>query len=665
MQVRLRSVDEQLVSQLAQAMRIRPATARCLVARGVEGPNDAKGFVDPRLAALRPPAGLAGLPVAVARIADAVQRKERIGVFGDYDVDGVTTAALLTTFLRSVDADVIVAVARRDAGYGFTTAAAADFAQRGAKLIVTGDCGTSDIDAITAAAAFQMEVIVVDHHTVPSADRPHPSLSLVNPFRSDSTFPFRGMASVGLAFYVAAAVRTELRERGHFRNHPEPDVRELLDLVALGTVADLVPLAAENRILTALGLRKLQPVVDSVSSRDGRADPRAAVAASRRSGVRPGIAALLAVANVDPEREIDAHTIAWKLAPRLNAPGRLGAAEPSLSLLLADESTAAERAAVLEAANTERRQIQERVLTEALEQLGDRDPGPAIVLAGEGWPTGVVGIVAAKLVDKYQRPAFVIGVDPVNGLGRGSARTVPGVNLYKALNEAAQTPGILGRYGGHAAAAGFTIQRENIEALTEALGSACAKLAEGSGPTPIGREVDAEVRLVEVDERLATELAGLGPFGQQNPAPVLVARGTRVTAVRRVGRDKHLKLTLEDDRGTSRSAIGFGLGDRDVPMGARLDLAFVPTISTWQGRRSAELTLFDLDVTERPAPIELTSESRAEGSPASTGPSSARGSGPTRDASALATPPESASAIRAEVYGPLRPPLPPDPIALS
>jgi single-stranded-DNA-specific exonuclease len=653
-QVRLRSVDERLVSQLAQAMRIRPATARCLVARGVEGPNDAKGFVDPRLAALRPPAGLAGLPVAVGRIADAVQRKERIGVFGDYDVDGVTTAALLTTFLRSVDADVIVAVARRDAGYGFTTSAAADFAQRGAKLIVTGDCGTSDIDAINAAAAFQMEVIVVDHHTVPSADRPHPSLSLVNPFRSDSTFPFRGMASVGLAFYVAAAVRTELRERGHFRNHPEPDVRELLDLVALGTVADLVPLAAENRILTALGLRKLQPVVDS------HADPRAAVAASRRSGVRPGIAALLAVANVDPEREIDAHTIAWKLAPRLNAPGRLGAAEPSLSLLLADESTAAERAAVLEAANTERRQIQERVLTEALEQLGDRDPGPAIVLAGVGWPTGVVGIVAAKLVDKYQRPAFVIGVDPVNGLGRGSARTVPGVNLYKALNEAAQTPGILGRYGGHAAAAGFTIQRENIEALTEALGSACAKLAEGSGPTPTGREVDAEVRLAEVDERLATELAGLGPFGQQNPAPVLVTRSARVTAVRRVGRDKHLKLTLEDDRGTSRGAIGFNLGERDVPMGARLDLAFVPTISSWQGRRSAELTLFDLDVTERPAPIEVTSESHAVGSSAE--PSIAHGSGPTRD---LATAPESTSAIRAEVYGPLRPPLPPDPIALS
>ncbi len=626
-------------------MRIRPATARCLVARGVQEPNDAKGFVDPRLAALRPPAGLAGLPIAVARIADAVQRGERIGVFGDYDVDGVTSAALLTSFLRSVEADVIVAVARRDAGYGFTTGAAADFAQRGAKLIVTCDCGTSDLDSINAAAALNMEVIVVDHHTVPSADTPHPSLSLVNPFRADSTFPFRGMASVGLAFYVAAAVRTELRERGHFRNRPEPDVRELLDLVALGTVADLVPLASENRILTALGLRKLQPT-DSDRT---------------RSGVRPGIAALLAAANVDPDREIDAHTIAWKLAPRLNAPGRLGAAEPSLSLLLADESTAVERAAVLEAANTERRKIQERVLSEALEQLGDTDPGPAIVLAGEGWPTGVVGIVAAKLVDKYQRPAFVIGVDPTNGLGRGSARTVPGVNLYKALTQAAQTPGILGRYGGHAAAAGFTIQREHIAALSEALGTACATLAEGSGPTPTGREVDAEVRLAEVDERLATELAGLGPFGQQNPAPVLVTRNAKVTAVRRVGNEKHLKLTLEDDRGTSRSAIGFGLGDRDVVVGARLDLAFVPTVSTWQGRRSAELTLFDLEVMERPAPIDVTSPLGDDEAPGVA--AAVREVLAMRAAQSTGEP--TAIAPAAPTEPPSLPPLASDPIALS
>jgi single-stranded-DNA-specific exonuclease len=441
---------------------------------------------------------------------------------------------------------------------------------------VTGDCGTSDLDAIAAAAALGIEVIVVDHHTVPAADRPHPALSLVNPYRADSTFPFRGMASVGLAFYVAAAVRTELRERRYFdrgdrTGRPEPDVRDLLDLVALGTIADLVPLTGENRILTALGLRRLQ------------------------SRARPGVAALLAAAGVDADREVDARTVAWKLAPRINAPGRLGAAEPSLALLLADADSAAERAQALEAANAERRAIQDRVIGEALALLGDRDPGPAVVIAGEGWPAGVVGIVAAKLVDRYQRPAFVVGIDPETGLGRGSARTAGGVNLYRALCEASPC---LDRYGGHAAAAGFTVRRESIAQLSESLAGACARLAAGSGPVAAGRDIDAEVRLAEVDERLAQELAGLGPFGQDNPSPVLVTRNVRVTAARRVGDGSHLKLTLEDDRATTRSAIGFGLGDREVDVGARVDLAFLPTVSTWQGRRSAELELSDLAIAD-------------------------------------------------------------------
>lgn len=585
MDLQPRTVDERLVERLASALRVRPATARCLVGRGVADPGDARGFIDPRLAALRPPAGLAGFACAVSRIADGVERGERIGVFGDYDVDGVTTAALLTSFLRAAGAAVDVAVARRDAGYGFTPGAAAEFAVRGCRLVITGDCGTNDHEAIAAAAARGIDTIVVDHHAVPPADAPHPAVALVNPYRADSTFPFRGMASVGLAFYVAAAVRTELRERGFFsvsggapggapgRPRREPDVRELLDLVALGTIADLVPLTAENRILTSLGLRRLQ------------------------ARARPGLASLLEVAGVDRDREIDARTISWKLAPRINAPGRLGAAEPSLALLLADAETAPARAGVLEEANTRRRALQERVLAEALERVGD-DPGPAIVLAGEGWPSGIVGIIAAKLVDRYQRPAFVVGIDPESGIGRGSARTAGGIDLYRALAEAASTHGCLDRFGGHAAAAGFTVSRDAVGALTEALGGACARLAAGSGPIPTQRWFDAEVGLAEVDERLAQELAGLGPFGQANPPPVLVTRNARVTALRRVGDGSHVKLTVEDDRAASRGAIGFGLGERvgalGIDVGARLDLAFLPTVSTWQGRRSAELELADV-----------------------------------------------------------------------
>nr|HEX4315461.1 single-stranded-DNA-specific exonuclease RecJ [Kofleriaceae bacterium] len=575
--MRVRSIDEGAAGRLANALRVRSATARCLVARGVTEPSAAQGFIDPRLAALRPPVELAGMTDAVTRLADAVVRGERIGVFGDYDVDGVTTAALLTSFLRDSGAEVACAVARRDAGYGFTTAAAADFAARGCAVVVTGDCGTNDLDAIYAGAALGLEVIVVDHHTVPAAGTVHPALSLVNPFRPDSKFPFRGMASVGLMFYVAASVRTELRDRGWYRTRPEPDVRELLDLVALGTIADLVPLSAENRILTSLGLRRLQ------------------------ARARPGVAALLAAAGVGPDREVDARTVAWKIAPRINAPGRLGAAEPALQLLLATGAEAEQRAAQLEGLNAERRAIQQRVLDEALSIIeakgGEAALGPAIVLAGEGWPHGVVGIVAAKLVDKYARPAFVIGVDPETGTGRGSARTVKGINLYDALEEAAPW---LDKFGGHAAAAGFTVRRENVAAIHDALGAAVGrvtKLADGSGPTRTAADadIDAEVRLGEVDERLAQELASLGPFGQDNPAPLLGARSLLVTSVRRVGDGAHLRLTLDD--GTAiRSAIGFRLGDREVGVGARVDLAFVPTVSTWQGQRSAELEVADLAV---------------------------------------------------------------------
>jgi single-stranded-DNA-specific exonuclease len=331
----------------------------------------------------------------------------------------------------------------------------------------------------------------------------------------------------------------------------------------------VAPLDGDNRVLVRAGLAAL---------RDAR---------------RPGVRALLELAKIDPGTAITSEDVAFRIAPRINAPGRLGAAEPSLSLLLADPETAPERAQALEAANAQRRAIQDKVMDEALAMLGDEDPGPAVVLAGEGWPAGVVGIVAAKLVDRYQRPAFVIGIDRETGIGRGSARTCAGVNLYQALATAAP---LLDRFGGHAAAAGFTIQRGAVPALIEALGGAVTRLAEGSGPVPSGRDVDAEVTLAEVDERLAQELAGLGPFGQENPAPLLVTRGARVTQVRRVGDGSHLKLTLEDDHSSVRSAIGFNLGDRLVEHGARLDLAFVPTISTWQGRRSAELEVADLTV---------------------------------------------------------------------
>lgn len=564
----VRAADRTAVQQLAQSLGVRPVTAQCLASRGIVEAEGARTYLDPRLAHLRPPSGLAGLPRAVDRLCRAVCAGERIGCFGDYDVDGITTAALITGFLRALGASVVTRVAHRDAGYGFGDGAVDFFADRGCSLIITGDCGTSDEAAIRRAAGHTIDVVVIDHHTVPDAAKQgeHPAYALINPLRSDSTFPFTGMASVGLAFYVMQRVRTRLRELGFFGSRPQPDLRDWLDLVALGTLADLVPLSKENRILTHAGLRKL---------------------AQRR---RPGLVALLARAGVGPGDVIDERVVGWKIGPRINAPGRLGDASPALDLLLAESMGEAEAAAdKLELANGERRAVQERVIAEALAQLGSSDPGPAVVVAGQGWPSGVVGIVAARLVDIYKRPTFVIALDDERGIGRGSARSHGGVDLYGVLSNCSDH---LQRYGGHAQAAGLTVSSEQVPQLRESIWRAVSGARSESAAG--GPSADAEVDLAEVDEGLADELGSLAPFGKGNEQPVLVGRALTVRDSRRVGDGSHLRLVLEGQGGAVRGAIAFGLGERDPGAGTTIDCAFSAGISTWRGGRSVELQVRDL-----------------------------------------------------------------------
>jgi single-stranded-DNA-specific exonuclease len=564
--MRMRTASDAAVAALCSELGVRRVTARCLAGRGVVDRDGARAFLEPRLGNLRAPHGLTGLERAVDRLARAALSGERVGCFGDYDVDGVTTCALLATSLSAMGANVVPRVARRDAGYGFGVGELDALVAAGCGLIVTGDCGTSDTAALAAARDRGVDVVVIDHHTVPAAGEldAHPAFALINPFRADSTFPFRGMASVGLAFYVMQAVKGVLRERGGFRARPEPDLKQTLDLVALGTVADLVPLHGENRILTSHGLKLL---------------------GERR---RPGLSALLAVAGVAPGDPIDEKTIGWKLGPRLNAPGRLGDAAPALELLLCrDGARATAIAAEVEQLNQNRRVEQDRVLAEAEAALDGRDPGPAVVVAGAGWPSGVVGIVAAKLVERYRRPAFVIAIDEA-GVGRGSARTYGEVDVYRALAAAAPS---LARFGGHAAAAGMTLRADAIPALRDALGHAVELQTDGGGQAPT--ELDGEVELAELDVGLVEELGKLAPFGKGNEAPLLMGRRLSVLDSRRVGDGSHLALTLGDAGGRRMRAIAFGMGPRDPGKGAALDVAFTPAISTFRGDRAVEMTVKD------------------------------------------------------------------------
>jgi single-stranded-DNA-specific exonuclease len=539
------SVDDAVAAALASEAKLRPLTARVLVGRGIARADLVSKFLEPRLGDLRRPEGMADLERAIDRLVAALAAGETIGVFGDYDVDGVTTAATLASALRALGGKVIARAASRHAGYGLGVEDVARFAAEGCRVLVTGDCGTSDHEALRAGRERGLDVIVIDHHELPSGESA--AYALVNSRRPDDTFPFKGLASCGVAFYLAAALRTRLGAAF--------DPRELLDLVALGTIADLVPLTDENRILVAAGLKTL----------------------SARK--RPGLAALIERAEI-LDGAITAHQAAFRLTPRLNAAGRLGEAQLALDLLLASPADAPRLAAAIDDQNTERQRIQELVWMEARAQAAGQADAAAVVVGAEGWHQGVVGIVAARLVDEYARPAIAIGFK--DGQGRGSARTVTGVNLYEAL---AACDGHLTKFGGHAGAAGMSLAIERLDGFRAAFVAEAARQLNGRASVAV--EVDAEVALSDLDLPFAEELARLAPFGQANREPLFALRGVTARSTRVVGK-KHLQLTLDHDGATSE-AIAFGFGESDPGPGAVLDLVATAELDTFRGARRARL----------------------------------------------------------------------------
>lgn len=552
-------MDEAASAALASTLGLRPLTARVLSARGLSDDAAARRFLGPKLADLRVPDGIADLDRALDRLAQALRDGETIGVFGDYDVDGVTTAAVLTEALRRLGGRVIARVASRFAGYGLGAQEAAAFCDEGCTVLVTGDCGTSDREALLLCKERGTDVIVIDHHQIP--DGPSAAFALINPHRADDRFAFKGLASCGVAFYLMATLRTRLREKGDAAGAAAAfDPRSLLDLVALGTLADMVPLVAENRILVTAGLGEL----------------------TRRR--RPGIKVLADLAELAPGTPIGSEQVG-RLTPRLNAPGRLGEARPALDLLLAlTENEALLHGAAVEDANKRRQGIQAEVWQAALaEAEAEAAAGKAaIVVGGEGWHPGVVGIIAARLVDRFARPSVVIGFR--DGIGRGSARTTRGFDLHRALESCREH---LVVSGGHAAAAGLTVRHEALPALREAFVALAAAHAGQDGGTEPSVEVDAVLELRDLDLPQIEELERLGPFGTSNRQPLLALPGLVTRATRVVG-EGHLQLTVER-AGAVAEAIAFGLGPQDPGPGAAVDLVACAEIDTFRGYRRPRL----------------------------------------------------------------------------
>jgi single-stranded-DNA-specific exonuclease len=499
-----------------------------LAARGHADAEAAKRFLRPLAEHLHDPAALADGPAAAARLARAVEAGETIFVHGDYDVDGACAAALYARYLGALGARVVPFVPHRlRDGYDFSAAGLAAARAAGASVILTADCGTVAAGPVAEARSAGMDVLVTDHHAVgPDAAR---ATALVNPQRADCAYPDKALCGAGVAFKVCELV-------GRLLGRAPEELHGFLDLVALATVADLVPLQGENRALVRLGLRRF-------------AQTRVA-----------GLSALLARAGLDPAAVTATH-LGFVLAPRLNAVGRMGDSADALRLLLTEDAgEAAALAERLDEVNRERQAEDRRTLDEALGLLA-RDYDPArdygVVLASEGWHPGVIGIVASRVVERIHRPTVMVALEGEKG--RGSARSIPGFHLYEAL---LRCRAHLGRFGGHRQAAGMDVARSALPALREAFNAQAHAVLGPEDLQPLLR-ADVELRLAEADLELVHWLEYLEPHGIGNPRPVFLARCVRLQHPRRVG-DGHLKVTLSSGEGRL-DAIGFGLAERHPP----------------------------------------------------------------------------------------------------
>jgi single-stranded-DNA-specific exonuclease len=560
MQYLLRSCNPDEAQALGRACGIAPVLAQVLLNRGIAEPEIARAYLQPLLSGLTPPHEMADRQAAADRLARAVRAGERITVFGDYDVDGTASAAILAGILEELGGQVSVLVANRfEGGYGFGQTALERVLQTSPSLVVVCDCGSSDHPHLEKARTAGVDVIVVDHHLVP--DEPLPVTAYINPHRHDCGFPYKGLATVGLVLLLGAAVRAAMGSK--------LDLRTWLDLVALGTVADVAPLDGDNRRLVRAGLHLLAA-----------------------GGGRPGVMALREAARVRGGAAISAGDIAFRLAPRLNAAGRLGDQTLSLSLLRAKTLTEARvLASQMERINQERKSIERGVSEEAIAQVLEvygPEPTSGIVAAKQGWHRGVVSISASKLAERFAVPSAVIALQ--DEIGRGSCRAWKGFRLYEALSSCAH---LLEAFGGHQAAAGFTIKTSKIEQFREAFSSAVQSIL-GSG-TDASNVPLVDVRLEPgvFDLPSASDLGLLEPLGQRNEAPVFLLPDLHVEESKVVG-GAHLKLAMRF--GSQKvSAFGYQMGKRGVKVGNSICAMGALRPDTWRGGDSVELWLSEFE----------------------------------------------------------------------
>lgn len=559
----MHSPEPGAVDRLARALSCHPAVAAVLVNRGIGTETDARRFLDPKLADLRAPFGLAGMDRAVERIVEALERNEKIMIFGDYDADGVTATVLLHTFLREAGGRSSVYIPHRvQEGYGLKPAHVTEVAvPAGIGLIVTVDCGVSSHEAVREAAARNIDVVITDHHRL-GEELPE-AAALVNPQRSDCEAGFESLAGVGVAFQLAVCLRSRLRDAGVWNKRPEPDLRRYCDLVAIGTVADIVPMTGDNRILTCAG-------IDLINQ-----------------GARPGLTALIATCGLMPGR-VTATDIAYRLAPRLNAAGRIAHASLAFDLLCeTDPVRARSICRQLNDLNGRRQDLETEILDGIQERIHRRPElldAPALVFAQEDWHPGVLGIVASRLARTHSRPAVLLAL--ANDLWSGSGRAASGVNLHACLEDCRS---LLAGFGGHAQAAGLRFPPDRLDDFVRAFQEAVTRHSRPEDLVP-RIDVDFELDLSDITVDFVNAVEGLGPFGTEHTEPVFLARDLDVTASRIVG-GRHLKMALGRSDRRTIDAIRF---NADAALLAappqRIEkIAFRVGMNRWNGHQNAQM----------------------------------------------------------------------------
>ncbi|MBT8461321.1 MAG: single-stranded-DNA-specific exonuclease RecJ [Gemmatimonadetes bacterium] len=556
---------EDRVAALSGSVGLPDEVCRVLLRRGIESPEEARAFLRPHLSSVHSPYELPDMEVGVERVKRALAAGEKILVHGDYDADGMSAAALLTLGLRELGGRVEPFVPHRTRdGYDLSDAGIRKASDSGASLIVTADCGVTAVEAVATAASNGVDVVITDHHR-PGSEIPN-AVAVVDPMLPGSRYPFRDLAGVGVAFKLLSALFDAV-------GADAPRLNQHLDLVALGTVADQMPLTGENRILVRAGLRALER--------------------SRK----PGLRSLLAGAGISAEGRIEAEHISFRLAPRLNSVGRMAEADSGLQLLLATDPKEAQRLADhLERQNAERRQTDARVYEDVRKQVGSRlrDEDRAVVVWGDDWHPGVIGIVASRLVERYHRPSIVISFD--GDVGRGSGRSIDGFHLFDALRECEP---ILERFGGHRMAAGMTVRRQHVEELAARLQATARRDLSDREPIQELR-LDLEVPMKRLGPDLLRWLGHLAPFGSGNPTPIVMVRGVALERAARVGNDGgHLRFHLSGD-GHRVPAIAFGMGRRlqEARSSEGADVALQITENSWNGRREVQARVLDFRPSE-------------------------------------------------------------------